>query len=198
MKIKRGILLLLALCFLISLFGCDNKDNKKETSEEILFYEKIEDRVSQMATSEEAIDIEKKLDEMSEKGEIYSFEWQDLIKNKKIVLSYMTMEDIYEFNNEYYVCFTYGSKVFRLKCSKEQVDIFVKERQMESESVYGPDYIVLAKVTKVFKPVLKLYSDIVDDSDKDNPYSEILTEYEDILIIEGDLLKAISHESVKS
>jgi hypothetical protein len=190
LKIKRVILILLIICFSISLLGCTNKNatNTESTSLD----EKLNTSINALAKSEEAINLDGQNEEMSKEGTVYSCEWQDLIdnsKNKTVVLS-ATLDDIAKINNDYYIYFTSYSLSFRLKCSKEQVNTFIKDNKNKPYLIY----IIVAKVNRSFRPMLNFSSDVVDTGNKDNPESEVTVNSDNVLIIDGELVKAIPYE----
>lgn len=205
MKIKRVIVILLIVCFSISLLGCGNgktTNNSLEdkASEEDIFNQKLKDSVNAIAKSEEAVNIEK-FAEVFKDDLVYSFEFQDLIDNnktKKVVLS-TTLDDIAKINNEYYLYFAYylnySTLLFKLKCTKEQLDKFVQDKKK-----YKPKdnmgYVIVGEISRSFKSKLNLSSDVTEN-DPEYPISEVVIEFQNILIIEGELVKAISYESIK-
>ncbi|KGK88587.1 hypothetical protein [Clostridium sp. HMP27] len=211
MKFKKAILTLLIIWFSVSLIGCSNRNAtnnsyKEETSEQEKFNEKVKNSVTAIAKSEGAIDVEM-FEEMSKNNKLYSFEFQDLIdnsKNKTIVL-FSTLKDIEKINNGYYAHFTYfvdnTTILFRLKCNKEQLDKFVEDKKKykskdEFGYIYPLDYIIVGKINRSFKTKLNLTS-YVTENDPEFPISDVFVDFDNVLIMEGELAKAIYHESKK-
>lgn len=194
------------ICLSVSLLGCGSKkaaDNssKEKVNEEEVFQKKVKNSVIAISKSEEAIDLDK-FEETSKDNKVYSFEIQDLIdssKNKTIVFS-TTLDDIAKVNNDYYLYISYplcnSSLLLKLKCNSEQLDKFVQDKKKHKSKGDDLGYIFVAKVNRSFKSKLNLSSDVTD-KDPESPISEIVIDFQNVLIVEGELIKTISHESIK-